>query len=101
MRTTLIVAKWLMLLPVSLALYSCGKQSAAGAAQPVSPVRYQRFVPVPRQPENVQGVPWSGSFALDTKTGHLCLTYPGDFSEQWRHDVPMCYELFDRYPDAP
>ena len=36
---------------------------------------YQRFIPVARQPENVDGVPWSGAFALDTMTGQLCRTF--------------------------
>ncbi len=35
---------------------------------------YQRFVPVPREGAPA-GMPWSGAFALDTKTGQLCWTY--------------------------
>ncbi|HWW16052.1 MAG TPA: hypothetical protein VN310_15430 [Candidatus Dormibacteraeota bacterium] len=50
-------------------------------AKPVRPMKqpYQRFIPVPPQPENLQGVPWSGALALDTKTGQLCQTYPHEF----------------------
>ena len=59
---------------------------------------YQRFIPVPRQPENVTGVPWSGVFALDTKTGQLCLTYEGDFPDKWKA-LPMCVELMVQNPD--
>jgi hypothetical protein len=54
---------------------------------------YQRFIPVPRQPENVTGVPWSGAFALDTKTGQLCRTYDGEFAEKWQA-LPSCLDIF-------
>lgn len=84
---------------------------------------YQRFVPVPRQPENLQGVPWSGALALDTKTGQLCQTYPqtsdtttsssslppetaeeylkqlSKDSERGWHAVPLCKQLYDTIPD--
>jgi hypothetical protein len=58
---------------------------------------YQRFVPMPRQPENVQGVPWFGAFALDTKTGQLCLTGAGDFGEDLK--FPSCFRLYKTDPD--
>jgi hypothetical protein len=95
-------------------------------AKPTTPAKqpYQRFVPVPRQPENLQGVPWSGALALDTKTGQLCQTYPHEFdtsasppsspppktaeeflkkysedSERGWHEVPLCKQLYDTSPD--
>jgi hypothetical protein len=48
----------------------------------------QRFVPIHREPANVTGVPWSGAFALDTKTGTLCRTY-GNRSKviKWKKDT--------------
>ncbi len=59
---------------------------------------YQRFIPMPRQPENVTGVPWSGAFALDSKTGQLCKTYDGGLDEKWA-SLPTCLALFRSFPD--
>jgi len=74
----------------------CDQSPHPVAASKAAP--YQRFVPMPRQPENVQGVPWSGAFALDTKTGQLCRTYDGGVTEKWDGLVP-CIDLFNKYPD--
>jgi hypothetical protein len=62
------------------------------AATSQQPVGYQRFVPVPRQPENLTGIPWSGAFALDTMTGQLCRTYPMADSK-WEA-LPLCHDLW-------
>jgi hypothetical protein len=104
-----------------LALSGCADfqtKSAQAAKQP-----YQRFVPVPRQPENLQGVPWSGALALDTKTGQLCQTYPEstapasspsspppktaeEFLNKYEsqqtlgwHEIPLCKHLYESVPD--
>jgi hypothetical protein len=56
---------------------------------------YQRFVPVPREGAPA-GMPWSGAFALDTKTGQLCWTYKGmtnNSDAQWP-TLPDCAALY-------
>ena len=65
----------------------------AGNSAP--PIGYQRFVPVTRQPENIVGMPWSGTFALDTKTGQICLTLEAEFKEPWR-SLPKCVDLLNK-----
>jgi|SRR5579862_3668996 len=95
----------LALLVATLTLASCEQRGSTGApkqgdaldrlaAQAAPPKEYscQRFIPVPRQPENVTGVPWSGAFALDTQTGQLCRTYNGNLPEAWMA-LPMCVDL--------
>jgi len=88
---------------LSLLSVSCDQQKepTPQAATPVNSPRlnpYQRFIPSTRQPENVTGVPWSGAFALDTKTGQLCLTYQGNFREPW-NALPQCVDLLKTFPD--
>jgi len=58
---------------------------------------YQRFIPIHREPQNVTGVPWSGAFALDSKTGQLCETYHLN-NETWA-EIPLCLDLYKKYPD--
>ena len=62
---------------------------------------YQRFIPVPRQPNDVTGLPWSGAFALDTKTGQLCWTY--DIVNNTKNDmwpnIPKCADLLQQHPN--
>jgi hypothetical protein len=57
---------------------------------------YQRFMPMPRQPENLNGVPWPGAFALDTKTGQLCRTYDGGNDEKWT-GLSLCVDLYKKF----
>jgi len=84
-----------------LFLAACDQKPTPLAATPCpATTPYQRFIPVPRQPENVQGVPWSGAFALDTKTGNLCFTYgKSNFPKNWQN-IPECVELFATVPDT-
>lgn len=56
----------------------------------------QRFIPMPRQPENLNGVPWSGAFALDTKTGQLCRTYDDQADEKWK-GLASCVDLYKKF----
>ena len=86
----------------ALLLASCDStQPPSPIARQAVPIPYQRFIPVPRQPENVQGIPWSGAFALDTKTGQLCFTYIGPFPKEWLdYGVLPCLQLLKNYPDA-
>ena len=85
----------------SLTLAAMGCQPPAALSPQVQPavqkaVDYQRFLPVSRQPENSPGIPWSGSFALDTKTGQLCWTYrvvpPADRDS--KPNLPDCAYLY-------
>jgi hypothetical protein len=96
--------RFVPVLVVCLLLLACDQKptpvAAAPSATTPAAVPYQRFVPVPRQPDNVQGVPWSGAFALDTKTGNLCFTYgKGNFPKNWQ-GIPECFELFTDVPDS-
>ncbi len=69
----------------------CGQQPGhVPATEPPT----QRFLHV--QPSaNVLGVPFA-AFALDTKTGLLCKTYP---VEGWAN-VPQCVDVYAKYPDS-
>jgi hypothetical protein len=68
-------------------------------------VDYQRFIPVPRQPESLRGVPWSGALALDTMTGQLCRTYDEEVSLEdgpkafWA-TLPLCRSLWANNPES-
>jgi hypothetical protein len=59
---------------------------------------YQRFVPVSRPPEKMVGVPWTGFFALDTKTGLLCLTTDNHVPPDYQ-DLPTCTKVMTDWPD--
>ena len=93
------------------ALASCGQaphpatvQQPSTGSQPRRDIPYQRFVPASQQ-GNVVGVPWAGFFALDTKTGQLCLTVsksdawdkykvkgPPTVKEPW-NSLPVCNDI--------
>jgi uncharacterized lipoprotein YajG len=89
--------KFLALVVSILILSSCAQQPPPQIVkQP-----YQRFVPVPRQPADLMGLPWSGAFALDTKSGQLCWTYDvknSSQSDMWPV-LPYCSALRTLYPD--
>jgi hypothetical protein len=65
---------------------------------------YQRFlpisVPIPKEPSNPNGLPWVGAFALDTKTGQLCWTYPivNHTENVMFPSAPNCVDLLKRNP---
>jgi hypothetical protein len=66
-------------------------------------VAYQRFVPIAPESVMAQGIPWHGYFALDTKTGTLCVTlrvkdFPRGVSE-WANNVPKCNDVLDNDHD--
>jgi len=82
---------------ISGAAMKAQSQSSRSPAQTSpSPGLYQRFVPMPRQPEDLTGVPWSGAFALDTQTGQLCRTYDGGIDEKWT-GLNLCADLYRRF----
>ena len=60
----------------------------------------QRFIPVPREGAPA-AMPWSGAFALDTKTGQLCWTYSGmeNSSNTQLPKLPDCVNLYRSDPD--
>jgi hypothetical protein len=62
-------------------------------------VHYQRFVPIPGEDFFRNGVPWNGYFALDTKTGLLCLTVD-DFVPKDFPSTPTCTKLLTQWPDT-
>jgi hypothetical protein len=78
-----------------VALVGCEEQSqpSSGLKSPPTKAEYQRFLPIP--PSSGIGVPWHGFFALDTKTGKLCMTTTRKFSDasEWVNEVPLCQDL--------
>jgi len=88
-RMQLPVTKWLTpTCVVFVFLCGCGKPTAP----------YQRFVPLSRQPESLKGDAWQGTYALDTKTGQLCVTFdPSAFSSV--SAIPTCLKLYHDFPD--
>jgi hypothetical protein len=67
-----------------------------GCGKPKTP--YQRFVPLPSQPESLKGDAWQGAYALDTKTGQLCVTFDPSASRSGGA-VPTCAKLYRDFPD--
>jgi hypothetical protein len=70
--------------------------------RPAAKPPYQRFVPVQALPYVVEGVPWHGYFALDTKTGTLCSTVKDRAFKgvsEWANDVPPCSQVLATNPD--
>jgi hypothetical protein len=64
-----------------------------------TPDAYQRFIPLSRQPESLKGDAWQGTYALDTKTGQLCVTFdPATFGSV--SAVPTCLKLYRDFPDS-
>jgi hypothetical protein len=69
-------------------LCGCGKSTAP----------QQRFVPLQHQPENLKGDALQGTYALDTKTGQICVTFdPSAFSSV--SAIPTCFKLYRDFPD--
>ncbi len=86
------------LLPICVLLLGCPAcDRQQQPQQPPKPTYQQRFIPIRREPQNVEGVPWSGAFALDTKTGQLCETYNLG-SDKWA-TIPQCFDLYKDFPD--
>jgi hypothetical protein len=54
--------------------------------------------PVPSPQSGMMGVPWTGYFALDTKTGQLCLTSDKYVPEKF-NELPTCVVLTMTNPD--
>ncbi|HEY1482255.1 MAG TPA: hypothetical protein VGF19_06015 [Candidatus Acidoferrum sp.] len=94
--------KWILTLVCAAVLTGCDASQPQGATPAVKP-HYQRFVPIQAVPYVIEGVPWNGFFALDTKTGTLCNTIKGRvFSKgpsEWANDVPNCSQLLADNPE--
>lgn len=101
MKTLAFVLAFLSLLQIS----GCSPEEKAAPPQlqqPHDAVPYQRFVPVPTPQSGMTGLPWSGFFALDTKTGILCLTSSistGRLAD-YKESLPLCAALMREYPDT-
>jgi hypothetical protein len=51
-----------------------------------------------QQPESLKGDTWRGTYALDTKTGQLCVTFdPSAFSSV--SAIPTCLKLYRDFPE--
>jgi hypothetical protein len=90
------------LLGVAFALIGCDQTPPqAQAPPPQQKTSYQRFLPIAPPTQSMQGVPWHGFFALDTKTGSLCMTMPRVFSgsAEWVNDIPSCADILKSHPD--
>jgi hypothetical protein len=58
----------------------------------------QRFVLLLQAPESLKGEAWHGTYALDTKTEQLCLTFePSAFNSV--SAIPTCLKLYRDFPD--
>jgi hypothetical protein len=96
MRITICLVAALMLQQPN----GCDQSKTAAPAPPPKPPPYQRFLPIPGQGFFMAGVPWNGYFALDTKTGILCLTV-ADFIPKDFPNTPTCLKLMSEWPDTP
>lgn len=93
---TALLVLLLMILGILGVKFASGQRRHAGT--PHSKPSYQRFVLV--SPES--GVaPAHWFFALDTKTGRLCLTMRRNFESPFQgfSDLPLCSELYRDFPD--
>jgi hypothetical protein len=91
--------KILALASLALLLQANGcEQPAPAPASKASPP-YQRFVPIPAPQSGMMGVPWTGYFALDTKTGQICLTAEKHVPPNFE-DLPTCVVLTMTNPDS-
>jgi hypothetical protein len=88
-------------LAAAVVLSACDLQQPQAQALPQPKAHYQRFVPIAPPRTMMGGVPWHGFFALDTKTGTLCMTMLRAFQGEgaWANDVPSCSELLKSNPD--
>jgi len=77
----------------------CDRSQGSTTPAPAKPTSYQRFVSVPAPQNGMMGVPWTGYFALDTKTGQLCLTSDKHIPENFS-DLPTCVVVTMTNPDA-
>lgn len=84
--------KWLISLVYIAALAGCE------TSKPTAKEHYQRFVPIPAEAVMSEGIPWHGFFALDTKTGTLCVTLESkEFAKgpsDWANGVPKCNDIW-------
>lgn len=91
----------LAVLAIAITLSGCDSSQPQSTTPPTKP-HYQRFVPIQAVPYVMEGVPWHGYFALDTKTGTLCSTIKDRAFKgpaEWANDVPNCTQLLADNPD--
>ncbi len=100
--------KAILLMALFLPLGGCAFQDrpTAPASQPgkrtALALGYQRFVPMAQH----AGGPAVLDFALDTKTGQLCRTWPWEVTDtkpgsraEGLNNLPECFTLYTQYPD--
>jgi hypothetical protein len=97
----------LAVLAIAVILTGCDSSQPQSTTPPAKP-HYQRFVPVPADGFFVEGIPWHGYFALDTKTGTLCSTIKDRLmtrklnfagASEWANGVPSCEVILGANPD--
>jgi hypothetical protein len=91
----------LVVLVIATMLAGCDSSQPQSATPPAK-THYQRFVAIQALPYVMEGVPWHGYFALDTKTGTLCSTIKGRAFKgpaEWANDVPSCEQVLTANPD--
>lgn len=98
-RTANKVERWLELGPAFVTkclTLTCAAVILCGCGKPTA--HYQRFAPLSHQPESLKGDAWQGTYALDTKTGQLCVTFdPSAFNSV--SAIPTCLKLYRDFPD--
>jgi hypothetical protein len=86
----------LAVLVFAVILTGCDSSQPQSTTPPAKP-HYQRFIPIQAVPYVMEGVPWHGYFALDTKTGTLCTTVKNRVFRkgpaEWANDVPSCNDI--------
>ena len=81
-------------------------QTSRNTRLPSTPVRYQRFVPLPPEsrPDYIMrtesGKAWGLQmyleFALDTETGQLCKSFPWNVPGKPYNEIPVCHDLINQ-----
>ena len=90
-------------LAIAITLAGCDSTRPQSTTPPAKP-QYQRFVSIATDGFFIEGIPWHGYFALDTKTGTLCRTikfkvFPKGSPIEWANDVPSCNDILAANPD--
>jgi hypothetical protein len=91
-KITNILLSLLVLVVLILGFFVTPSKSEKAPSISASP-SFQRFLPIPPQPQFMEGLPAADHFALDTKTGQLCKTYDWDIPRSDTNPIPTCRDL--------